>query len=435
MIFTRKRRGWSAAPGILVLGCAAAVLATGAVATTTAAATPESPGAGPGTGTTTATRTSPTAGPDAAEQRSVPGSVVSVALVADLDAKKVAARLEKAGIDAAQVRYGVRAHRVVYRTRGLRGEPTTASQLIAVPKNGKRVLQTVSWLHGTTVYRGDVASVNEQSTDRAAALLFASTGRAVSAPDYLGLGEGPGIHPYGHPRATVTASVDGLRAARVFARREQRILDRNVLVSGFSQGGPATMMVGRALQRGADPYFRPGALAPIAGPFDLSGFEAAAADDKVVRSSLYLAYFATAWDRMYGLYDTPGQAFRAPYDKTVESLFDGDHKTSEIAAALPATSEELFTPEFLDTVRSPRGKLRQQLKALDTTCDWRPEVTVHLYHAKGDQDVAFENARHCERHLTANGAAHRLTDIGDVDHNGTVRKALPLVVRQFDAGR
>ncbi|MEV5597883.1 hypothetical protein [Streptomyces sp. NPDC052496] len=360
---------------------------------------------------------------------------MSVTLVTDRDAEEVAARLEKAGIDAAQVRYGVRAHRIVYRTRGLRGEPTTASQLVATPKNGERALQAVSWLHGTTVYRGDVASVNEQSTDRAAALLFASTGRAVSAPDHLGLGEGPGTHPYGHPQATVTASVDALRAARAFARQERRILDWKVLVSGFSQGGPATMVVGRALQRGTDPYFRLGALAPIAGPFDLSGFEAAAADDKIVRSSLYLAYFATAWDRMYGLYDTPGEVFRAPYDAMVETLFDGDHETSEIAAALPAASKELFTPEFLDRIRSPRGKLRHQLEPLNTTCDWRPDVPVHLYHAEGDKDVAIGNARHCRRQLTANGAAHQLTDVGDVDHNGTVRKALPLVVRQFDAVR
>ncbi|KAA6215353.1 hypothetical protein CP973_30720 [Streptomyces albofaciens JCM 4342] len=352
-----------------------------------------------------------------------------------MDAKQVAARLEKAGIDAAQVRYGVRAHRVVYRTRGVDGRPTTASQLFAVPTHGKRDLQVVSWLHGTTVYRGDVASVHGASTDRAAALLFASTGRAVSAPDYLGLGVGPGPHPYGDPKATVTASVDALRAARAFARQDRRTLDRHVLVSGFSQGGPATMMVGRALQQGADPYFRLGALAPVAGPFDLSAFEAAAADDKVVRSSLYLAYFATAWNRLYGLYDTPGQAFRAPYDQTVEALFDGDHKASEIAAALPTTSKELFTPEFLDTIRNPTGELRQRLNALDTTCDWHPDVPVHLYHATGDKDVAFENARYCQRRLTANGAVNRLTDVGDLDHNGTVRAALPLVVRQFDTVR
>ncbi|MFF3129559.1 hypothetical protein ACFVRD_47005 [Streptomyces sp. NPDC057908] len=293
----------------------------------------------------------------------------------------------------------------------------------------------MSWLHGTEVYRGEVASVNDESTDRATALLFASTGRAVSAPDYLGLGKGPGFHPYGNPEATVSASVDALRAARAFARRDGRDLDQRVLISGFSQGGPATMMVGRALQQNIDPYFRPGALAPIAGPFNLSRFEAAAADDKVARSSLYLAYFATAWHRMYGLYDTPGQAFRAPYDKTVESLFDGDHEASEIAAALPTTSKELFTEEFLQKVRNPTGELRQQLKALDTTCDWRPEVAVHLFHARGDKDVAFANSLHCQRQLTANSSDQQLTDIGDFDHSTTVLKALPQVVRQFDAAR
>ncbi|MFG2559136.1 hypothetical protein [Streptomyces sp. NPDC048496] len=257
----------------------------------------------------------------------------------------------------------------------------------------------------------------------------------MSAPDYLGLGKGPGTHPYGNPEATVSASVDALRAARSLARRDGRSLDRRVLVSGFSQGGPATMMVGRALQQGVDPYFRLGVLAPIAGPFDLSGFEAASADDKVARSSLYLAYFATAWNRMYGLYDTPDQAFRAPYDKTVDTLFDGDHQASEIAAALPATSKELFTEEFLQQVRNPTGNLQRRLQVMDTTCDWRPEVPVHLFHAKGDKDVSFANSLHCRRQLIAHGADQQLSDVGEVDHSTTVLKALPQVVREFDTAR
>ncbi|MGW2424338.1 hypothetical protein ACWC0C_34720 [Streptomyces sp. NPDC001709] len=353
----------------------------------------------------------------------------------DLDAKGVTARLAKAGIDTTQVRYGVRANRIVYRTVDFKGKPSTASELVAMPKNDERSLRVVSWLHGTEVYRGAVASVNDESPDRATALLFASTGRAVSAPDYLGLGKGPGIHPYGNPKATVTASVDALRAARAFARRDGRGLDRRVLISGFSQGGPATMLFGRALQQGVDPYFRPGALAPIAGPFDLSGFEAAAADDRVERSSLYLAYFATAWNRMYGLYGAPNQAFRAPYDKAVETLFDGDHEASQLAAALPKTSKQLFTEDFLQKVRYPTGNLRRELKVMDTTCDWRPDVPVHLFHAKGDKDVSFTNAVHCQRQLIANGADQRLSDVGEYDHSTTVLKALPQVVREFDTVR
>ncbi|MBJ3809131.1 lipase family protein [Streptomyces flavofungini] len=413
MTFTRLP-GRFPASGALALVCAATVLAGTGHADTQNAASPATRAAHP-------------------QQAAARGSVISATPVADLNAKEVAARLKTAGIDAEQVRYGVRAHRIVYRTVDTEGRPTTASQLVVVPRNDDRELRVVSWLHGTEVFRGEVASVNDESMDRATALLFASTGLAVSAPDYLGLGEGPGSHPYGHPKATVTAPLDALRATRAFVQRDGRDLDRRVLISGFSQGGPATMMLGRALQQGTDRYFRLGALAPIAGPFDLTGFEAAAANDEIARSSLYLAYFATAWNRMYGLYTTPKDAFRAPYDKKVESLFDGNHTGEQIAAVLPKTSKELFTPAFLNKIRHPTGELRRNLRALDTTCDWRPQVPVHLFHSKADEDVPFKNSAHCARQLTTNGAAHKLTEVTEADsHSTTVLKAAPQVAREFN---
>ncbi|MGR6915441.1 lipase family protein [[Actinomadura] parvosata] len=363
------------------------------------------------------------------------GAVVSSTLLEKLDKGQIAERLKATGIDAAQVKYGVSAYRVVYRTVDAKGRSTTASQLVALPDNGRRDLRVVSWLHGTTVYRGDVASVNEKSTDRAAALLFAGAGHAVSAPDYLGLGTGPGHHTYGDPRTTVSAPVDALRATRAFTRGHERRLDSRVLVSGFSQGGPATMMVGRFLQQGQDPYFRLGGLAPIAGPFDLSSFEAAAADDKIRMASLYLAYFVISADRYTDVYRTPSEAFRAPYDEQVEKLFDGNHQAAEIAQALPPTSEKLFTAQFLDRVRKPTGKLKELLTALDSTCNWKPDVPVRLHHAKGDTDVAYDNALYCQRQLRSHGATQTLTDAGNADHNQTVRKALPLVVAGFTGNR
>ncbi|MCX4734305.1 S9 family peptidase [Streptomyces sp. NBC_01363] len=360
------------------------------------------------------------------------GTVVSFRQVAELTAQQVTLEL-RGKIDSSQVRYGVTAYQVVYRTTNSAGEPTTASQLLVLPKTVGHRLPTVSWLHGTIAYRKDVASENPASDDRLAAYLFASTGRAVSAPDYVGLGAGESFHPYGDPRATVAASVDGLRAARAFAHRNGRELERTVQVSGFSQGGPATMLVGRALQEeGADHYFRLGALAPVAGPFHLSAFEAAAADDKIAKSGLYLAYFATAWNKTYGLYGSPGEAFRAPYDQIVEGLFDGDHTTEQIAGALPPASKDLFTEDFLDKIRTPSGTLKLRLNALDTTCDWKPNVPVSLFHAHGDQDVDDSHSEYCAQQLTGNGADYRLTDVGDFDHSDSVRQALPRIVRFFD---
>ncbi|MFM9370572.1 hypothetical protein [Streptomyces sp. Da 82-17] len=361
------------------------------------------------------------------------GAVVSAQVLAVLSADEVAEAL-RGKIDAGQVRHGVTAYRVAYRTRNSSGAPTTASQLVVLPRSERRRLTAVSWLHGTTVYRKDVASVNPDSGDRLAALLLASTGRAVSAPDYVGLGTGEGFHPYGDPRATVAAAVDGLRAARTLAHRTGRELHRDVQVSGFSQGGHATMLVGRALgQERADPYFRPGALAPVSGPFHLSAFEAAAADDEISKSGLYLAYFATAWKKAYGLYGSPSDVFRPPYDRTVEGLFDGHHTTEEIAGALPGAARDLFTEDFLAKVRRPTGLLAERLRPLDRACDWRPGVPVELFHGRGDRDVDFSHSAYCARRLTANGAPHRLTDVGDLDHNASMREALPRIVRFFEA--
>ncbi|MBZ4014450.1 lipase family protein [Streptomyces purpurogeneiscleroticus] len=369
---------------------------------------------------------------DSHSERARGGAVVSVEQAADLTAEEVAGEL-RGKIDSSRVRYGVTAYRVTYRTTDSAGAPTTASQLVVLPRNGARRLSTVSWLHGTTVHRKDVASENPQSNDRLVALLFASTGRAVSAPDYVGLGSGEGFHPYGDPRATVAASVDGLRAARTLAHRNGRELKRKVQVSGFSQGGPATMLVGRALQQQrADRYFRLGALAPVSGPFHLSAFEAAAADDKIAKSGIYLAYFVTAWNKTYGLYTSPGDVFRSPYDSKVEGLFDGHHTTGQIVGALPAASRDLFTEDFLNKIRNPGGVLKDRLRPMDTTCDWRPNVPVEIFHGRGDKDVDFRHAAYCADQLTSNGAAHRLTDVGDYDHNASVRQALPRIIEFFD---
>ncbi|MFE9122100.1 hypothetical protein [Streptomyces sp. NPDC007172] len=384
---------------------------------------------------------------DTPGERGRGGAVVSVEQAADLTAEEVAGQL-RGKVDSSQVRYGVTAYRVTYRTTNSSGAATTASQLVVLPKNGVRQLSTVSWLHGTTVYRKDVASEDPESADRLAALLFASTGRAVSAPDYVGLGSGEGFHPYGDPGATVAASVDGLRAARTLAHRSGRELQRKVQVSGFSQGGPATMLVGRALQQaGAERYFTLGALAPVSGPYDLSAFEAAAANDRIENSGLYLAYFVIAWNRMYGLYTSPGAVFQPSYagesgydgeggepgEKVdVESLFDGYHTTDAIARVLPAASKDLFTEDFLNKIRKPEGILKDRLRPMDNTCDWRPNVPVEIFYARGDKDVDPSNTAYCSGQLTRRGAANRTTDVGDVDHSGSVRQALPRIVRFFE---
>lgn len=205
-----------------------------------------------------------------------------------------------------------------------------------------------------------------------------------------------------------------------------------MLVSGHSQGGQAAMAVGAELQRGGDPAFRLAAVAPIAGPYDVTTTLHTAATTGIANASAYLAYFTVEWNRLHHLYGSPAEAFRPPYDHTVPALLDGNHSSPDILAALPPTPAQLFTSEFLARLARPTGALAGALKVADTSCDWRPAVPVRLYAARGDRDVPIANSGYCQRRVWAAGGQAELVDVGDVDHSTSELRALPQILAGFD---
>jgi hypothetical protein len=245
--------------------------------------------------------------------------------------------LRAALFDSGAVRYGVDIYRLVYRTVDPHGRPTTASGLLVLPRNNDRQLRTVSFAHGTELNRNDAPSVATDGWGSAPAITFASAGFAAVAPDYLGLGLGPGLHPYFDLPSETTASLDLLRAARAFVPRTGRELRREVLLTGFSQGASAALGLARALQNGEDTWFQLGALAPISGAYDLRHAEIPALLNHQLdpmNSVVYAAYFYVAWNRLHHLYDKPGEVFQQRYASTVEQLFDGAHTGQQVVAAL-----------------------------------------------------------------------------------------------------
>jgi dienelactone hydrolase len=360
------------------------------------------------------------------------GELVSVTRLGEIGADKVADYLRAAHLDASRARYGVVAERIEYRTVTPRGQATTASALVAYPVGTRDPLSSVSWTHGTTIYRGNVASVSATDTNRALATLFASAGYLTSAPDYLGMGTGPGQHPYLDVDSEAAASLDALRAARTGARRDGIRVGNRVMISGFSQGGPAAMALGRDIQMGADPDIELAALAPISGPYQLSATLATALDGGIEYATAYLSYFTVAWNRLHHLYDAPAEAFRDP---TTAELFDGNHTDKEVFSRLPPTVSEVLTPGFIERLRRPTGELRQALAQADSTCQWRPQVPVHLFVANGDRAVPPSNSTECARQLTDHHALADVTDIGAAEHLSSATLSAPKVLALFDAAR
>ncbi|MCX4822759.1 alpha/beta hydrolase [Streptomyces sp. NBC_01142] len=362
------------------------------------------------------------------------GALLGITPLATLGRDDVVRFLAGPGLETGTVRYGVRAYRLTYRTITPQGRPTTATGLFVLPRGGERRLAVVSDTHGTMAHRDNAPSVTT-GLGRLAPYLHASAGRAVAAPDYLGLGRGPGRHPYMDTASAVTASVDMLRAARTAGKLMGRPLTADVYATGFSQGGQVAMALGRALRNGAEPHFRLRALAPVSGPYDLEGAELPGLFDGSVNDEsavFYMSYFLTAQNRLHPVYRHPSEAFRAPYASRIERLFDGRHQEDDIVKALPRTLEQLLTPEFYERVRHPGGGLLAALRAQDGNCAWKPAAPVRLYTASGDTDVPIANARNCARDLARNGTRAPVLDQGNVDHFGTFKSATPRIARWFN---
>ncbi|WP_432146736.1 alpha/beta hydrolase family protein [Streptomyces sp. bgisy084] len=369
------------------------------------------------------------------------GTLLSLKPLGRQTRAEVISQAQKQGLETGSARHGVAAYRLTYRTITPDGRPTAASGLLALPTGGgSRPLPPVVHTHGTLAYRGYAPSMTD-GPDRAVAVLYASAGRAAIAPDYLGLGTGPGRHPYMDARSSAAASLDMLRAAHTAAREHWVTLDRKVSLTGFSQGGQVAMALGRELNRGADRRFRLGMLAPVGGPFDLVGEELPGMFDGRIdpRSAVfYLSFFLTAQNRLHPLYDDPAEVFRAPYADRVEELFDSEHPAEEIAGKLPERLEDLLTDTWYQKLRHPSGALLDVLRANDRTCDWKPgrDVRITLYSATGDRDVPIANTRSCARQLAGQGARATVVDQGaDADHYRSFLRSQPSIARTLPVAR
>ncbi|MER7013361.1 lipase family protein [Saccharopolyspora sp. NPDC000359] len=366
----------------------------------------------------------------AAESDAAPtgGELLAFEPLVSMDAAGLAEHLVQQGFAPADVRYGVDAFRYLYRTTDFAGEPTVASGVAAFPRTDEELPLTV-YLHGTNPSRGTAASI-VNSPDRAAVLLFAGTGQAATAPDYAGLGLGLGEPEYMLAAPTVQTSLDSMRATRAIAEQRGAELDGGVNVAGFSQGGHASVPLGKAIQD--DPEYELRAVGAVAGPHDIAGTELPAALDGRVdpRSAVvYLGYFVTSWNHAYHLYDSPSEAFRAPYDQTAEALFDGTHSFPEILQGLPSTPQELLQPEMLQKLSHPTGELAEAFAANDQLCaQWAPDVPVRLHHGTEDTDVPFANSVRCQEAL---GERAELVDVGPLDHTGAALASIPQLASWF----
>ncbi|HEY1943701.1 MAG TPA: alpha/beta fold hydrolase [Roseiarcus sp.] len=138
----------------------------------------------------------------------------------------------------------ISAYRVLYRSRGLHGEPIAVSGVVIAPRGEAPAggWPIVAWAHPTT-------GVATRCAPSLAFFVFqqiqglremAAQGYAVAATDYPGLGTA-GVHPYLVGESEGRAVLDIVRAARSMPAINA---SNTVAIWGHSQGGQAALFAG-----------------------------------------------------------------------------------------------------------------------------------------------------------------------------------------------
>jgi alpha-beta hydrolase superfamily lysophospholipase len=191
---------------------------------------------------------------------------------------------------------GSLAHKVLYRSTGLKGEPIAVSGLIVVPEGpvppGGRPI--IAWAHGTTgVARKCGPSLFPQALTWIPGLNeMLARGFVVAATDYPGLGTA-GVHPYLIGESEGRAVLDSVRAARQVPGSGG---SNRFAVWGHSQGGHASLFTGQLARRYA-PELRIAGIAAAAPATELG--ELFRDDIRGIEGKVLGAFAVWSWSNLY----------------------------------------------------------------------------------------------------------------------------------------
>lgn len=317
-------------------------------------------------------------------------------------------------------------YKVVYTTTDVDGTTVQASGLLSMPQNLVCSAYPIAvYEHGTVLRKDDVPS--RDNFEANIAKVFASTGKVAVAPDYLGLGDAPGLHPYLHAESQATATLDMIRAVRDYINDSTQFqLNGEVFVTGYSQGGHAAMGTVKYIQdQQLESEFNIVGAGPASGPYNLSGSQSAnIIYDRPYSNQGYTVYLLFAMNRVYGnIFNSYDEILKAPYDTLIPPLFDGSYDMAQVNAQLPDTISGFLRDSVLQNFRADTvSKTHPIWQALlkNNNYDWTPNFPMELYYCTQDEQVDFQNALDAEAAMQANGATVTAVNKGAFDHGGCV---------------
>ncbi len=311
--------------------------------------------------------------------------------------------------------YGVDVYKVTYNSFDFDSSSVIESGLLAIPQNVGCKLPIVSYQHGSMSRKEDAPS-RLNGAEPLISCILASNGYVGCAPDYIGLGDCPGIHRYQHALTEAMSVIDLIRAARESCDSLGVKLNGQIFLGGYSEGGHATMAAFKTIQEKLDNEIHVTAAAPMSGAYDMSGVMVdVMLSNNTYPSPSYLAYLVASWNPVYHMYDSLSKPLLAPYDSLLPIWFDGTHGLGYIDGQMPGVPKLIFKPDTVTAFANDTNHVFRRALRDNDLWNWVPQSPVRMLFCGNDHYVSPDNARVAYQRMVANGCT--LCDTMNVNPN------------------
>ncbi|MCE2497033.1 MAG: T9SS type A sorting domain-containing protein [Flavobacteriales bacterium] len=312
------------------------------------------------------------------------------------------------------VPYGVTAYKILYTTLGSDGVTDTASGLLCIPDDPSLSYPLLNYNHGTTNSKQDVPSNLQGGTYLS--LAFSSQGYIVAAPDYLGMGESRGFHPYVHAQTQGQASVDLLFASRTYLNNNGIPFENQLFISGYSQGGHAGMATQKLIENQYMNDFNLTACGHMSGPYSISKvMKEVVLADVDYGTVAFIPYVIMGYQEVYGnLYNSLDEIFKAPYATLAQQFYNGTINLTNLNIQLLTQlsinagnnyPHELFQDSIVTAIENDPAHCLNVALADNDVWNFNATVPTRMYYCDADEQVSYINALFADSAMNANGAA------------------------------
>ena len=291
-----------------------------------------------------------------------------------------------------KMEHSVYVYTITYNTT-FEGNPIVASGLVAVPATSDIKFPVISFQNGSNTLHSMAPSVNLDDEIFLMLEVISSTGFIISIPDYLGFGASDQMfHPYMHKESTIQAVTDMLHAVKELINNHLYTeMSDDLYITGYSQGGWATMQLQKAIETQYSSEFNLKASACAAGPYDLNYINNYVLGQQTYPMPYFLGYVFNSYFNL-GLITTPvSEVFNSPYDNVVTTYYDGLHSGEEINAALTTSVDRLFTEDYRNNANT-EAKYSSIVNSMNdnSITAWNTTTPTRIIHGTDDEFVPQE---------------------------------------------